>query len=395
MHVSRIVPAAFGVLLAAQETPPRPPGAEGRLAHTGAFVIGRGQPTQWQKPAFAYDAKVATGSKHAKVVVVIYDPILEAHGGVRLTQHVKAADPLHYSRILVDVIRQASWGYLDYEIVDVLTIDGYPRKIDGFRYDDDTYLAARAKNDWQPAPSSYRSILAENDLIERSKKEGITEVWLWGAPGFHFDEFAGFVKDRYQRFGPTDNEWLYRPYDIPGDELGRTFWIMGFNYEVGPDNMVHSYTHRVESQCALAFGDGIWDPKTLRDPWNAFTLLEMDFPGFPSMVGNCHVPPNGQSGYDYGNARAVPSFADQWARYPDLRGTPRPVSKEDWGGTQFGYQKWILERLPKGPGYTAHGYANWWVYIGNVDGDLPELAVPAPAGGPLMLPEGLPAVAGK
>ena len=370
------------------QAPARPPGAEGQLAETGSYVLEKGQPTQWRRPPFAYDGKIATGRKTAKVVVVIYDPVLEDHGGVRLGKHIDANDPVHFSHILADVIRQASWGYVNYEIVDWITVDGYPLKVDGFRYTDASFLEVRKTQQWQPSPSSYRAILLENHLIERAQKEGITEVWLWGASGMHFDEFAGWVKDRYLRFGPTDNPWLYRPYDIPGEEIGHTFWVMGFNYEVGPDNMIHSYTHRVESQCALAFGDGIWDPKTRRDPWNVFTFLETDFPGQPSMVGNCHVPPNGKEGYDYGNARVVPSWADRWARYPDLRGDPRPVSREDWGGTQFGYQKWILEHLPKGPGHTEWGYDNWWVYVANVDGDLPDWRPPEP--GRFRLPDGYP-----
>lgn len=376
------------LLLCPPQDPPKPPGAEGHLAHTGSWVVEKGAPTQWRKPPFRFDPAVASGHKHAKVVVVVYDPKLP--DGKHLIEHVRGNDPVHYSRILVDVIRQASWGYLDYEIVDVLRLETFPEKVDGFRYTGASYLAARAKNDWQPSTSSYAKILRENGLVERARKEGITEVWVWGASGMHFDEFAGYVKDRYQRFGPTDNEWLYRPYDIPGAELGRTFWMMGFNYEVGADNMIHSYSHRVESMGALAFGDGVWDPKTRRDPWNTFTLLECDFPGFPSMVGNCHVPPNGAKGYDYGNERAVLSFADAWARYPDLRGAPRLVSREDWGNTQFGYQKWFLEHLPKGPGHTEWGYDNWWVYIGNVDGDLPELAPPGPG---FQLPAGLPPLA--
>jgi len=388
MHrAATLLAALLPASLVAQE-PRRPPGAEGELAATGSYVLAKDAPRHWQKPPFHYDERVATGRKTAKVVVVIYDPVLEDQGGVRLTAHVKANDPRHYSRILVDVIRQASWGYLNYEIVDVLTIDGYPKKVDGFRYTDASFLAARQKQQWQPSPSSYRGILEENHLIERAKKEGITEVWLWGASGMHVDEFAGWVEDRYTRFGPTDNEWLYRPYDIPGDDIGHTFWVMGFNYEVGADNMIHSYTHRVESQCALAFGDGVWDPKTRRDPWNVFTFLENDFPGHPSMVGNCHVPPNGKEGYDYGNARVVMSWADNWSRYPDLRGEPRPVSREDWGGTQFGYQKWILEHLPKGPGHTDQGYDNWWVYVANADGDLPAWTPPEP--GRLQLPADYP-----
>ncbi len=379
----------LGLLLLAPQEPSRPAGAEGRLAHTGSYTIGKGQPTRWQKPPFHYDEKVAAGRKQAKVIVLIYDPKLPQKGGIRLTEYAHANDPVQYSHILKDVIQQASWGYLNYEIVDCLTIDGFPEKVDGFRYTADSYLAAREKNEWQAAPSSYDKILRENGLLERVRKEGITEVWLWGAPGMHFDEFAGYVKDRYQRFGPTDNEWIYRPYDIPGEAIGRTFWVMGFNYEVGADNMVHSYSHRVESQCVLAFGDGNWDPKTRRDPWNVFSLLEVDQPGNPSMVGNCHVPPNGTLGYDYGNARKVLSWADNWSRYPDLRGEPRLVSREDWGNTQFGYQKWFLERLPKGPGQTPWGYDNWWVYIANVDQDLPDWR--APTGG-FQLPERMPPV---
>jgi hypothetical protein len=355
-------------------------------AHTGALVVEKGVSTSWQRPEFTYDAKVATGRKAAKVVVVIYDPILEAHDNQRLTQWLRAADPVEFSRILVDVIRQSSWGYVNYEIVDVLTIDGYTKKVDGFRYDDDSYLEVRRTKEWQPATTSYRAVFEENGLIERFQKEGITELWLWGADGFHFDEFAFFIPGRDERYGPTDNPWLYRPYDIP-EELGRTTWVMGFNVEVGADNMVHSYVHRVESIMALAFGDGTWDPKTRRDPWNVFTRLEMDFPGQPSMVGNCHVPPNGERGYDYDNPRSVMSWADHWANYPDLRGEPRKTSSWSWGKNQFGYMRWILDHLPKGPGATAWGYDNWWVYVANTDGDLPDWVPPSSR--EFRLPEGL------
>ncbi|MGE0142916.1 MAG: hypothetical protein AB7I19_00880 [Planctomycetota bacterium] len=344
-------------------------------AHTGALVFDKGVDTGWVRPQCVFDPKIASGRKAAKVVVVVYDPILEAHGNQRLTQWLRSADPVEFSRILVDVIRQSSWGYVNYEIVDVITVDGYTKKVDGFRYDDDSYLEARRTKQWQPATTSYRAVFEENGLIDRFKQEGITELWLWGADGFHFDEFAFHVPRRDERFGPTDNPWLYRPYDIP-EELGRTTWVMGFNVEVGADNMVHSYVHRVESIMALAFGDGVWDPKTKRDPWNVFTRLEMDFPGQPSMVGNCHVPPNGERGYDYDNPRSVMSWADHWANYPDLRGEPRRTSSWSWGKNQFGYMRWILDHLPKGPGATKWGYDNWWVYVANTDGDLPDWVPP-------------------
>ncbi|MBM4062246.1 MAG: hypothetical protein FJ265_14285, partial [Planctomycetes bacterium] len=118
------------LLLHLPQDPPRPPGAEGQLAHTGSYVVDKGQPTKWRRPPFRYDPAVAAGRKHAKVVVVIYDPMLP-ETGKRLRAHVGGNDPVHYSHILADVIRQASWGYIDCEIVDWITVDGFPEKVDG------------------------------------------------------------------------------------------------------------------------------------------------------------------------------------------------------------------------------------------------------------------------
>jgi len=363
----------------------------GEKDHTGSYTVKDPERSGWKRPAFHPDPKVARGRKVSRVIVVIYDPILESAGGKRLTEHIGAGDPVEYSRILANVVREASWGYINYEIVGFITIDGYMEKVDGFRYTDESFLEARKSEKWQPSPSSYRKVFEENGLVERFRKGELHELWLWGASGMHIDEFAGYIPNRYARFPPTDNPWFYRPYDIP-EEVGRTVWVMGFNYEVGPDNMVHSYTHRVESMAALGLAGGVWDTKRKRDPWNAFSFLEVDHKGSPSMIGNCHVPPNGEGGYDYDNKRKVLSWADAWTRYPDLRGEPRIVSSAEWGNSHFGFQKWILERVPKFEGATEHGYNNWWVYIANTDEDLPELTPPDPSR--FVLPEGFPVAEG-
>lgn len=347
----------------------------GEKAHTGAYVVKDRAKADWKRPKLRANDRAAAGRKAAKVVVVIYDPIIESEGGKSLRELVGGTDPVEASRILVDVVREASWGYINYEIVDVIKVDGFPVKVDGFRYDDASYLAARKLQKWQPATISYRKVFEENHLVARCKNEGITEIWLWGCDGMHFDEFAGYIPNRYARFGPTENPWLYRPYDIP-PELGRTTWVMGFNVMVGPDNMLHSYAHRVESMAALGVADGVWNPKEKSDPWNVFSRLEIDFPGRASEVGNCHVPPNGKDGYDYNNPRKVPSRAWWWWRFPDVRGAAEPISSLAWGNSQFGYQKWLLERVPKGPGRTEFGYNNWWLYIANTDEELPELTLP-------------------
>jgi hypothetical protein len=346
----------------------------GELSEIGGYTSDP-RHTDWKPPKFVYDPDVATKPKLAKVIVIIYNPILESEGGVRLIDYFKWNDPREYSHILADTIEQCSGGYIHYDIVDFIELDEYPVKIDGYQLTDELYLELRKDTSkaHQPDRSNYRTIFEKNGLIERIQKEGITEVWLWGPGWFGFDELAMYIPNRYARFAPTDNPWFYRPYEIP-PECGRTVWVMGFNPEVGPDNMIHSYSHRVESIIALQFGHGIWD-KDLRgkDPWNTFTSLEVDNPGKPSHVGNCHVPPNGESGYDYNNKRRVLSYADNWFDYPDLtKHPPRLIGSDEWGNNQFGYQVWLLSHIPHREGYTQWGYNNWWVYIANTDEDLPD-----------------------
>ena len=221
-----------------------------------------------------------------------------------MIEYLKANDPYKYSHILADAINIASGGYINYEIVKFIELDEWPEKIDGFKYTDESFVEVSKSHKWhQPDRSNYRKIFERSGLIKMIQNRECDEVWLWGAGGFGWDELSMYIPNRYARFAPTDNPWFYRPYDIP-PECGRTVWLMGFNYQVGPDNMIHSYSHRVESMLALQIGRGVWDKNYVgKDPWNTFAALEMDNPGVPSQVGNCHVPPNGQSGYDYNNKR--------------------------------------------------------------------------------------------
>ena len=138
--------------------------------------------------------------------------------------------------------------------------------------------------------------------------------------------------------------------------------------------MIHSYNHRVESIIALVFAHGIWDKKLAgKDPFNTFTVLNMDFPDRPSQVGNTHVPPNGKFGYDYTPKGSVMTYADAWpTHYPDMKDCrARKFDSSEYGNTQAGYQEWFMFHIPSRPGYTKWGYNNWWVYIANTDENLP------------------------
>jgi len=330
--------------------------------------------SSWKQPAVVYNQDVAVKPVKSKVIVLVYNPILKTKGSVTVIDFLKAHDPRAYSDSLVNVVKRASKGYINYEIADYIEVNEFSEKIDGFVYTEDAFIQAyKARNYRQPDRSDYRKIFERNNLIKRCKKENISEIWLWGAGGMGWDELAMYFPNRYARFSPTENPWFYRPYEIP-EEIGHTTWVMGFNYEVGVDNMIHSYNHRIESILALVFGHGEWKNELAgRDPYNTFTMLNLDRPEKPSQVGNVHIPPNGKSGYDYKPKNEVETYADAWrTHYPNMKNAKhRPFRSSDYGNNQRGYQEWWMFQLPSGPGYTQWGYNNWWVYIANTDEDLP------------------------
>ncbi len=328
----------------------------------------------WKQPVFTYNQDIAVKPVRSKVIVLVYNPVLKTKGNVSLIDYLKAHNPREYSDTLADVVRRASKGYINYKIVDYIEVNGFSEKVDGYVYTEERFLNDRKIRDYRkPDRSDYRKIFEKNNLINRCRDENISEICLWGAGGMGWDELAMYIPNRYARFAPTKNPWFYRPYEIP-PEIGHTIWVMGFNYEVGTDNMIHAYNHRIESISALVYGHGEWEKELAgRDPYNTFTMLNLDHPGKPSQVGNVHVPPNGKSGYDYKPKDEVETYAHAWqTHYPDMKNVGhKPFRSSEFGNNQRGYQEWWMFHIPSGPGYTKWGYNNWWVYIGNTDEDLP------------------------
>ena len=311
------------------------------------------------------------GQKRANVIVVIYDPSIPSEGGKRLTEVMGWNDPDELTQALIDDVRVASNGYINYEVVLRLDLDKCPPWRSGFRYDPDDLLDDIRHQNWKQGDgASYEGILVENDLVEAIEELDVTEVWLWGAPGMHWDEYAMFIPGRDDRLPPTDNPWFYRPYDIP--DLGKSLWVMGFNYERGEGEMLESYCHRAEGILALAVAGGVWDTSR-DDPWNVFTRVDKDHPG-ESHVGGVHYAPNSRSDYDWGHDRYVQTYALDWRNYPDLKGTKAIMNCYDgWGPDIVTHHCWWLGMLPKALGQTEYGYNNWWIYVANFDEDLQEL----------------------
>jgi hypothetical protein len=313
-----------------------------------------------------------------RFLAINYDPILRQHGGVRLRQHFKWNEPRAMTTNLVRYLKETSGGFADYQLVEWIDVDAFPVKTDGFRYTEESFLEMwkDRKKAHHPDSVSYAAIFKEHNLETRVAKENIRDLWIWGAPYFGTDEYAMKLPgDRV--YYQTDNPWFYRPYDIP--DCGRMVWVMGFNYEVGEDNALHSFGHRCEGILSLTVGRGVWDGQAgSTNVWSRFTRQADKYPE-DAHVGNVHGGPNARSGYDYGQTNAVISGADDWFTYPNLNGLKTRVNCDTWGRPHhLNYMRWWLNHLPKARGATNGFYNNWWRYI--VDYDASVESRPPPDG---------------
>jgi hypothetical protein len=194
--------------------------------------------------------------------------------------------------------------------------------------------------------------------VDRIESGEIDEVWVYGDP------LAGMWESTMAGNG---GYWC-NSSPVKGVNSDRLFVVMGFNYERGVGEAIHSFGHRAESIMAHTYGS--WSANTDHN-WNKFTLLDKDAPGLGG-VGNVHFPVNGTSDYDYADPQVVISNADDWYHYPNFTGVTRSFNFREWSPNgadpQREYLNWWYDHLPhfsgKGPDQFLN---NWWRYIVDVD----------------------------
>ena len=318
----------------------------------------------------------STGTQVVNVIVINFDPVLKTRNNVRLHEYMKWSDPWQLTDKMIADAKLTSGGYVDYRVVEKIEYDGFTTFRDGFTYTEEAFLHM-LENDRasaNPGMTSFKWLFRKFDLEAKIREKDVREIWLWGAPYMAWDEFHWKIpgdKIPYQ----TDNPWFYRPYDIP--DIGRTIWIMGWNYERGEGEMLESYCHRIESALALTVGRGVWDHKrNPKNAWNQFTRVDKDFPG-QAEVGSVHFAPNSVSDYDWSNTNSVWTYADDWFTYPVLPRKKKLLNAATggWDGI-VNHHLWWMKHLPHNPGTTDGFYNNWWQYIVNYDEAIRSLPPP-------------------
>ncbi len=295
-----------------------------------------------------------------KVALIYQDPVVDSATGERMHQMFHWNDPDVLIAQIIQEFNNVSDGMVQFKIVEKHDDQQIFTKLDS------TFLTVKQFVDYYNEPGwatikslvqdqgrvkfDYNAMLNYYDLCAKRDSGVIDEVWVFAHP------FAAMYESILA--GPGAFWWNAPPLNNPA--LNKTLSIMGWNYERGVAEALHSFGHRVESAMWHAYGS--WNDKST-DPnmWDLFTRIDKDVPGGAN-IGNVHYPPNGQSDYDYGNTKAVTTYADNWKRYPYLLDQHRTVTCSEWGCSQLGYMRWFLSHLPRYTGVYNGILNNWWAY---------------------------------
>lgn len=308
-----------------------------------------GEPTTETQPLAAAPVTPVT----PRVLVIIHNPPVASEGGRRITEIFGWNNPERLAMDYAADLQRASGGYLRYQIVERIDADWFPRKLDGFRYTGEDYVASwRARRMHEPDRIDYESQVAAFDLIGRYDRGEIDEVWFLNFP--YSGDFESTMVGR-------DAFWCNSP-PVPNTNHCRgRFVMMGFNYERGVDCMLENFGHRTESIMSRVFSTH----RPEQNLWERFIQYDRTHPG-QAQCGNVHFAPNSERDYDWENPRPVISYCDDWLTFPDLPGRSRLVDSREWGGGDMRlHHLWWLSHLPKTAGETYGVSNNWWSYIVN------------------------------
>jgi hypothetical protein len=288
----------------------------------------------------------------SRVLLVIYDPIMDPDTGTKLSKKMNwnRADDL--ANTYIQDIMEVSGGLARYEIAQRVELNEFPALTDGFRYNPQTYLAVLNKTapPHQPQYVDYQAILTGLNVLPRVANREIDDVWLFAFP------YAGFYESTMCGQGAF---WCNSQPQAWSVGCPRRFIVMGFNYERGVGEMIHSFGHRCESTLTQAFAK----TKGTNNLYAQFSLYDKVAPG-EAQLGNIHFAPNSDKDYDYNNPRKVLSNCDDWYHFPVFQNEVRLVNADEWGnGDMRLLHKWWLRHLPKVAGRKNGITNNWWQYV--------------------------------
>ena len=289
----------------------------------------------------------------SKVLLLVYDPVMDKTTGMTLSQQQKwfrTSDLI--TGFMVDMT-EVSGGMARFQIVERVDVDEFPAKTDGSRYTPQTYMDVlhRTAPAHIPQEVDYHAIINQYNILKRVARNEIDEVWIFGFP------YAGF----YESIMGGPGAFWCNAYPLNNTSASkRRFVMMGFSYERHLGEMEEAYGHRAESIIEKTFSKLTGEANL----WKRFTQYEKIAPG-KAACGSVHFAPNSQQDYDWNNPALVNSECYDWLlNFPDFKGDVRNVGSSEWGsGDTRAHHKWWLNHFPRVAGRKNGIHNNWWQYI--------------------------------
>ena len=288
-----------------------------------------------------------------KVLLIIYDPVMDPATGIKLSQKMNWKNPTDLVTSFMADILEVSKGLVRYEIAKRIDVNEFPAKTDGFRYTPQTLydVLTGASAPHMPQEVDYNAIINKFNILPQVARNEIDEVWIFNFPN------AGFYESI---MGGPGAFWCNAPPLANTSASKRRFVIMGFSFERGVGEMHESYGHRAESIMEKTFGKLTGDANL----WKRFIRYDKTSPG-KAACGNIHFAPNSQADYDWGNKTPVKSECYDWLlNFPNFKGDIRILDSTEWGGGEIrAHHKWWFNHFPRTSGRKNGIHNNWWQYI--------------------------------
>ena len=288
---------------------------------------------------------------HPRVLMIVHNAKIPSEGNRRLNQVMGWNEPTELIKGYISDLKEISDGYVNYNVVDTILVDGFPVKEDGYNYTGDNFVKfwRQKKGFHQPDWADYKAIVNEFKLTDKINQDAIDEVWLFGFP------YAGYYESRMVGKDPF---WCNAP-GLEDRKAKRRYVIMGYNYQRGVGEMLENLGHRAESIMKQVYRK----KKGKDNLWEIFVRHEETDPG-RAEVGTMHFAPNSTKDYEWGNPRQVMSRCDTWLNFPNLTGRAKKVTCKNWGdGDIREHHKWWFKRIPHVSGEMNGISNNWWQYI--------------------------------
>jgi hypothetical protein len=291
----------------------------------------------------------------SKVLLIVYDPVMDKSTGATLSQKMKWYNPTDLVSGCITDLMQVSNGMARYQIVQRVDVDEFPAKMDGFRYTPQSYLDVLqgATPPHTPSEVDYSAILGKFNVLQRVARNEIDEVWIFAFP------HAGFYEST---MGGPNAFWCNAPALKKTEASKRRFVVMGFSFERHVGEMLEAYGHRAESIMEKTFSKLSGDANL----WKRFVRYDKTTPG-KSACGNVHFAPNSRKDYEWNNPAPVISECYDWLlNFPNFKGDRRIVASSEWGeGDTREHHKWWFNHFPRVAGRKNGIHNNWWQYVVN------------------------------